>query len=98
MKAGRPAYHIRSKWLTIVKDGRLMYFELDKKGNLVSKTTHDQITAHHAVAITAPEKGKPSPPPPRKCNHTELSWEQFIAAGGDIPFGSDFGQDWEMNE
>lgn len=38
MKAGRPAYHIRAKWITLTyPHGSRVYYELDSKGNLVSK-------------------------------------------------------------
>ena len=36
MKSGRPAYHIRAKWITVSLDPRAppIFYELDKKGNL----------------------------------------------------------------
>ena len=38
MKAGRPAYHIRAKWITLTyPQGSRVYYELDSKGNLLNK-------------------------------------------------------------
>jgi hypothetical protein len=37
MKAGRPAYHVRSKWVTVTTPQGILYFELDAKGNLLRK-------------------------------------------------------------
>lgn len=45
MKAGRPAYHIRAKWITLMgPQGSLVYYELDSKGNLVNKKQDIQPT------------------------------------------------------
>jgi hypothetical protein len=43
MKAGRPSYHVPAKWITVGTPQGLIYFELDKKGNLITKVT----TPHH---------------------------------------------------
>jgi hypothetical protein len=40
MKAGRPAYHVRSKWVTVTTPQGVLYFELDAKGNLLRKNLH----------------------------------------------------------
>jgi hypothetical protein len=68
MKAGRPAYHVRSKWLTVATPDGVLYFELDTKGNLV-KNTVNQLSLYHIAelqlpTITPPEMAKPHAPPP----------------------------------
>jgi hypothetical protein len=50
MKADRPLYHIRSKWLTIANIDGLLYFELDRRGNLVKG--NGQLIPHHIVPMT----------------------------------------------
>ena len=36
MKAGRPTYHVKAKWILVFnQDGTSSYFELDSRGNLV---------------------------------------------------------------
>jgi hypothetical protein len=40
MKAGRPSYHVRAKWLTVSLPQGMIYFELDSKGNLVTGRPH----------------------------------------------------------
>ncbi|KAH0787185.1 hypothetical protein GPJ56_008899 [Histomonas meleagridis] len=35
MKAGRPTYHVKAKWISVCnQDGTSSYYELDNKGNL----------------------------------------------------------------
>jgi hypothetical protein len=50
MKAGRPAYHVRSKWITLKYNGVLMYFELDSKGNLTSRRGN-MAEPHHVLPM-----------------------------------------------
>jgi hypothetical protein len=47
MKAGRQSY-IPAKWIIVSLPEELMYFELDKKGNLVGKITQP----HHVTSRT----------------------------------------------
>jgi hypothetical protein len=67
MKAGRPAYHVRSKWLTVVTKEGIMYFELDKKGTLVSRLGKNDIAPHHvssaAQAADPPTAQQAEQPP-----------------------------------
>jgi hypothetical protein len=53
MKAGRPAYHVRSKWLTVATPDGILYFELDTKGNLVKNKIH-QLIPHHIGELQLP--------------------------------------------
>jgi hypothetical protein len=53
MKAGRPSYHIPSRWVTVLLNDGLTYFELDKKGNIV-KPSNGAIVPHHVMPIVAP--------------------------------------------
>ena len=74
MKAGRPSYHIPSKWISIPGSNCMIYFELDSKGNLV-RNKANKLGAHHivkcgqihgpplAIDITK-EDPKPEPAPP----------------------------------
>jgi hypothetical protein len=48
MKAGRPSYHIRSRWISVMWNGGLLYFELDTKGNLLNRQGSSS-TPHHFV-------------------------------------------------
>jgi hypothetical protein len=45
MKAGRPSYHIPAKWITVTLPQGIMYFELDKKGNLQNRV----VAPHHIL-------------------------------------------------
>jgi hypothetical protein len=47
MRAGRPAYHVSAKWLTVHFQTFLAYYALDSKGNLVKGP--DGIKPHHVV-------------------------------------------------
>ncbi|OHT14149.1 hypothetical protein TRFO_03190 [Tritrichomonas foetus] len=52
MKAGRPKYHVKAKWITVYgAGGSLMYFELDKKGNLNRKNNVPFYVPHHVDII-----------------------------------------------
>jgi hypothetical protein len=53
MKAGRPAYHVRSKWVTIATPHGLLYFELDRRGNLIR--LNKQLLVHHVEPLCIPE-------------------------------------------
>jgi hypothetical protein len=61
MKAGRPSYHVRSKWITVTTPHGLMYFELDTKGSLVSK----KLEPHHFTDFgnVQPPTQEIAPPP-----------------------------------
>jgi hypothetical protein len=62
MKAGRPAHHVRSKWLTVLRKDVILYFELDKKGILVSMLCKNDITPHHIAGSKAPAAAPPGTP------------------------------------
>jgi hypothetical protein len=70
MKAGRPSYHIPSKWITVSTQQGMMYFRLDDKGNLV-RGNDKQLRPDH-IAPIAPANTLPQPvqrprkvPPPQ---------------------------------
>jgi hypothetical protein len=46
MKAGRPSYHVPSKWVTVTTPQGMMYFDLDEKGNLVKGDTKELRPSH----------------------------------------------------
>jgi hypothetical protein len=43
----RPTFHIKARWLTFVKDGPSIFFELDGQGNLVR--TNGEIRQYHQI-------------------------------------------------
>jgi hypothetical protein len=61
MKAGRPSYHVRSKWLTVATPSGVLYFELDAKGNLV-KGPARQLAPHHVIGSQPPADITPKQP------------------------------------
>jgi len=68
MRAGRPAYHIRSKWITVATPNGIMYFELDVKGNLVSK----DLSPSRVVAV---QNVVQVPPPVQIPPHVQVAVE-----------------------
>jgi hypothetical protein len=74
MKAGRPVYHVPSKWVTILTPTGLMYFELDKKGNLIK--TEMSLSLHHILPITSVMG--PAPLPLTPVLNDELSDDPWI--------------------
>jgi hypothetical protein len=64
MKAGRPSYHIPAKWITVNLPQGILYFELDKKGNLLSKITGPHHTLPQAsIPNRVPEVQVQTPQP-----------------------------------
>jgi hypothetical protein len=67
MKAGRPSYHIRAKWITVQLPQGAVYFELDQKGNLLAKlgeiSTMVQRTPRNFTRHTHPQAPIGSDPP-----------------------------------
>jgi hypothetical protein len=61
MKAGRPSYHVRSKWLTVTTPNGVLYFELDAKGNLV-KGRVSKLTPHHVIGTRPSAEMAPKQP------------------------------------
>jgi hypothetical protein len=59
MKAGRPSYHIPSKWITVSTEQGMMYFRLDDKGNLI-RGNDKQLRPDH-VAPIVPANALPQP-------------------------------------
>jgi hypothetical protein len=76
MKAGRPAYHVPSKWVTATTPEGIFYYELDKKGVLIStkmqparvvpvdQPAQPPVAASPQPVHTAPVAPRPPPPPP----------------------------------
>jgi hypothetical protein len=92
MKAGRPTYHVQAKWITVNLPNRVLYFELDGKGNLVNGTS----TTHHVrperslnldiaerLRSQIPNAAMPSPPENSVFTEPELTgcfsedWDTF---------------------
>jgi hypothetical protein len=63
MKAGRPSYHVQSKWVTVASPQGLLYFALDDKGNLV-KGKDRELRPDHIGPLVLP--GPVLPVRPRK--------------------------------
>lgn len=63
MKSGRPAYHVRAKWISLLNaQGTLTFFELDKKGNIISP--HSALSDIPVTDMATPQTqvvGKPAP-------------------------------------
>jgi hypothetical protein len=67
MKAGRPSYHIPAKWVTVVIMQEKRFYELDKKGTLMSKPVEPQRIVDCDPIPTAPQNAAPTliaPPVP----------------------------------
>jgi len=46
MRSGRPAYHIKAKWITFMNpNSKMEYFELQTSGKIVKK--ENEIKVHH---------------------------------------------------
>jgi hypothetical protein len=86
MKAGRPSYHIRAKWITVATPQGLVYFELDRKGNLIGKN----IAAHHVLPVT---QTRPDPPPEVVTQSTPLRIETPVFTDYDFFGDMDFDVD-----
>jgi hypothetical protein len=104
MKAGRPSYHVRSKWVTITTAEGVLYFELDSKGSLVRGKQNQLVPDHIARFAAAPAQPvqvpKAATPIPAEDSPADLpdSWhigdirrESFTGAG----FG-DFEDVWSI--
>jgi hypothetical protein len=51
MKGRRPACHVRAKWISLTLPDKVMFFELDRKGNLISEVANP----HHIEVKSTPE-------------------------------------------
>lgn len=65
MKPGRPKRHFKPAFITVEKEGRTLFYELDAKGMLVR--TQGKIKAHHiredaSLVIPSPEQSESSAP------------------------------------
>lgn len=47
MKAGRPTYRVKARWITYECDDAVAFYELDSKGNIVKD--HGKMRVHHSV-------------------------------------------------
>jgi hypothetical protein len=72
MKAGRPRYHVRAKWITLDSPKGREHYELDAKGHLVHKNflpdPHPAFFDRKRFArpphgATPVQKNMPPPPP-----------------------------------
>jgi hypothetical protein len=59
MKAGRPSYHVQSKWVTVASPQGLLYFALDDKGNLV-KGKDRELRPDHIGPLVVPGPALPA--------------------------------------
>jgi hypothetical protein len=48
MRTGRPAFHIKARWITLDLPAGSYYYKLDEKGNLIH--TNGQVIAHRFVS------------------------------------------------
>lgn len=56
MRPGRPASHIKAKWIAWCKNGESTYYELDGKGNLIKSSDSDFI--HETYRTDSNDKKK----------------------------------------
>jgi hypothetical protein len=65
MKAGRPSYHIPSRWVTVTTPKGVLYFALDDKGNLV-RGEGKEIRPERIAPLVSPAALVAPVPRPRK--------------------------------
>jgi hypothetical protein len=62
MKAGRPSYHIRSRWVTIAQANGLLRFELDEHGSLAKGRPPQLIPFPSSIQQIPPVLARPVTP------------------------------------
>jgi hypothetical protein len=110
MKAGRPSYHIPSKWVTVSTPQGIVYYLLDDKGNLV-RGEDKQFHPDHIAPLTLPPGPPPQlprarkarkPPPPPVVSPPQLPVPELEETRGpadlDQPFESELGMWPELSE
>ena len=61
MKAGRPTYRVKARWITYDCDNAVAFYELDSKGNLVKD--NGKLKLHHTVQLNKDSLAKAALPP-----------------------------------
>jgi hypothetical protein len=80
MRAGRPAYHVKSRWITITQPNGLIYFDLDSRGSLV-KGSPPRFVPFPTEGAESPEFLPPVTPVfdsiPDFPSEAEQEWPEF---------------------